>query len=132
MTFAQRLGRLRAALDAEQLDGFLVSQPESRYYLSGYTGHDLPPRDSAGYLLVTREQRQQAGDGEGLVRVRRAWPAVGSGDERVDLVVRAGCSYDDHRRETSVVAEHRRRTDNIVAGCLESLADLCETEVHRG
>ena len=35
------------------LDGLLVSQPESRYYLSGYTGHDLPPRDSAGYLLVT-------------------------------------------------------------------------------
>ena len=31
----------------------LVSQPESRYYLSGYTGHDLPPRDSAGYLLVS-------------------------------------------------------------------------------
>lgn len=35
------------------MDGLLVSQPESRYYLSGYTGRDLPPRDSAGYLLVT-------------------------------------------------------------------------------
>jgi Xaa-Pro aminopeptidase len=34
----------------------LVSQPESRYYLSGYTGHDLPPRDSAGYLLITSTQ----------------------------------------------------------------------------
>jgi Xaa-Pro aminopeptidase len=33
-----------------------VSQPESRYYLSGYTGHDLPPRDSAGYLLVTAQE----------------------------------------------------------------------------
>src|SRR5436189_285671 len=30
----------------------LISQPESRFYLSGYTGHDLPPRDSAGYLMI--------------------------------------------------------------------------------
>ena len=48
-----RIERLRAAFDAQHLDGLLVSQPESRYYLSGYTGHDLPPRDSAGYLLIT-------------------------------------------------------------------------------
>jgi Xaa-Pro aminopeptidase len=48
-----RLQRLRTALEAHSLDGLLVSQPESRYYLSGYTGHDLPPRDSAGYLLIT-------------------------------------------------------------------------------
>ena len=53
MSHLERLERLRAALDAQQLDGLLVSQPESRYYLSGYRGHDLPPRDSAGYLIVT-------------------------------------------------------------------------------
>jgi Xaa-Pro aminopeptidase len=55
MSHAQRLDRVREALDREHLDGLLVSQPESRVYLSGYTGHDLPPRDSAGYLLVTRD-----------------------------------------------------------------------------
>jgi Xaa-Pro aminopeptidase len=49
----QRLERLRAQLETRGLDAILISQPESRYYLSGYTGHDLPPRDSAGYLLVT-------------------------------------------------------------------------------
>src|SRR5918912_1993999 len=56
MSHAQRLERLREALDRRGLDGLLVSQPESRFYLSGYTGHDLPPRDSAGYLLVTRDK----------------------------------------------------------------------------
>ena len=56
MSYALRLDRLRAGLDAHHLDGLLVSQPESRYYLSGYTGHDLPPRDSAGYLLITPQQ----------------------------------------------------------------------------
>ncbi|MCA1645183.1 MAG: Xaa-Pro peptidase family protein [Chloroflexi bacterium] len=52
MSGAHRLERLRASFDTHGLDGLLVSQPESRYYLSGYTGHDLPPRDSAGYLLI--------------------------------------------------------------------------------
>lgn len=53
---AGRIERLRALLDQRGVDGLLVSQPESRYYLSGYTGHDLPPRDSAGYLLITRNK----------------------------------------------------------------------------
>src|SRR5579859_7315901 len=52
----ERLERLRAQLQARNVDGLLVSQPESRYYLSGYTGHDLPPRDSAGYLLITARE----------------------------------------------------------------------------
>ena len=53
--YQRRLARLRAELEQAGFDGLLVSQPESRFYLSGYTGHDLPPRDSAGYLLVTRQ-----------------------------------------------------------------------------
>jgi Xaa-Pro aminopeptidase len=52
----QRLDHLRASFATHGLDGLLVSQPESRYYLSGYTGHDLPPRDSAGYLLIGATQ----------------------------------------------------------------------------
>jgi Xaa-Pro aminopeptidase len=50
--YASRIERLRALFDEAKIDGFLVSQPESRFYLSGYTGHDLPPRDSAGYLMI--------------------------------------------------------------------------------
>ncbi len=53
MSRSGRIARLRAAFEAHHIDGLLVSQPESRYYLSGYGGHDLPPRDSAGYLLIT-------------------------------------------------------------------------------
>jgi Xaa-Pro aminopeptidase len=51
-----RLERLRGAFDRHGIDGVVISQPESRYYLSGYTGHDLPPRDSAGYLLITSSE----------------------------------------------------------------------------
>src|SRR5438270_3471197 len=56
MSRTSRLERLRAALQTHHLDGLIVSQPESRYYLSGYSGYDLPPRDSAGYLLISATQ----------------------------------------------------------------------------
>jgi Xaa-Pro aminopeptidase len=54
----RRVDSLRALLAQHELDALLISQPESRYYLSGYAGTDLPPRDSAGYLLLTREKMQ--------------------------------------------------------------------------
>jgi Xaa-Pro aminopeptidase len=50
--YASRIERIRALFDEAKIDGMLISQPESRFYLSGYTGHDLPPRDSAGYLMI--------------------------------------------------------------------------------
>ena len=46
MSAADRTAKLRAELDALEVDGFLVSAPENRRYLSGFTG-------SSGYLLVT-------------------------------------------------------------------------------
>jgi Xaa-Pro aminopeptidase len=38
--YGRRLGQLRESLKAEQLDGMVVTQPENRRYLSGYTGSD--------------------------------------------------------------------------------------------
>jgi Xaa-Pro aminopeptidase len=53
--YASRMERLRALFDEAEIDGMLISQPESRFYLSGYSGHDLPPRDSAGYLMIGKQ-----------------------------------------------------------------------------
>lgn len=50
--YQARIERLRALFTEAEIDGMLISQPESRFYLSGYTGHDLPPRDLAGYLMI--------------------------------------------------------------------------------
>jgi Xaa-Pro aminopeptidase len=52
-----RLTRLRQAMQDAACPALLVSQPESRRYLSGYGAKDLPPRDSAGYLLITDDQQ---------------------------------------------------------------------------
>ncbi len=57
MSRTDRLTRLRQAMAEADCQALLVSQPESRRYLSGYSAKDLPPRDSAGYLLITEERQ---------------------------------------------------------------------------
>jgi len=55
MSMAGRLAGLRAKLDDGGLAALLVSHPQNRRYLSGFTG-------SAGYLLVTGEEAVIATD----------------------------------------------------------------------
>ncbi len=47
--YGRRLERLRELLKTEQLDGLVVTQPENRRYLSGYTGSD-------GTLFISSER----------------------------------------------------------------------------
>ena len=51
----QRIDRLRAKLAEDNLDAMLVSQPENRRYLSGFTG-------SAGYLIISQAEAVLATD----------------------------------------------------------------------
>lgn len=48
-----RTARLQAALAEREVDGLLVSQPENRAYLSGFTG-------SSGWLLIVADREGQA------------------------------------------------------------------------
>ena len=48
MIIANRLQKLRQALVEKESEAILISQPENRYYLSGFNG-------SAGFLLVTQK-----------------------------------------------------------------------------
>ena len=49
------LARIRRSLKRRQLDAILVTQPENRRYLSGYTARDHAINESAGVLLIPRE-----------------------------------------------------------------------------
>ncbi len=62
------LEKLRRKMTAAQLDGFIVSQPENRRYLSGFTG-------SAGVLFVTAEAQYVLTDSRYYVQVAREAPA---------------------------------------------------------
>jgi Xaa-Pro aminopeptidase len=77
-----RVRRVRAELEQRQLDALLVSQPENRRYLSGFTG-------SAGFLIVSPRETfllsdfrymtqgpQQAPEYE-FVKIERGFPKAG-------------------------------------------------------
>ncbi|OGO22776.1 MAG: hypothetical protein A2144_10560 [Chloroflexi bacterium RBG_16_50_9] len=49
MKINSRLQNLRRRLTDKEIDGILISQPENRYYLSGFNG-------SAGFLLITQQK----------------------------------------------------------------------------
>jgi len=55
MDFKNRLYRLRQSLAARKLDAVLISQPENRRYLSGYTVPDHGIAESSGLLLIRRQ-----------------------------------------------------------------------------
>jgi Xaa-Pro aminopeptidase len=52
MTTEQLLARIRADLRRRRLDALLVTQPENRRYLSGYTAQDASIAESSGVLLI--------------------------------------------------------------------------------
>ncbi len=62
-----RLAKLRSALVEHELDVILVSQPENRRYLSGFTG-------SAGWLLISAERAVLATDFRYFEQVGREAP----------------------------------------------------------
>lgn len=54
-TAPQTLARVQVILHERQLDALLVSQPENRRYLSGYTAPDHGIQESSGFLLIPQE-----------------------------------------------------------------------------
>jgi Xaa-Pro aminopeptidase len=67
MMTTNRLEKLRRELVKKEVDGILVSQPENRFYLSGFDG-------SAGYLLITAKEAYLATDFRYLEQVKRQSP----------------------------------------------------------
>ncbi|MEE8412932.1 MAG: aminopeptidase P family protein [Dehalococcoidales bacterium] len=62
-----RLKKLRLSLAEKELGGIFISQPENRYYLSGFSG-------SAGYLLVTPGEAVLATDFRYVEQVKTEAP----------------------------------------------------------
>jgi Xaa-Pro aminopeptidase len=52
MRYQQRICKIQAVLRRKKLDGLLVSQPENRRYLSGYSALDHGIAETSGVLLI--------------------------------------------------------------------------------
>ena len=53
MVYEIRLNKIKRWLKRHKFDGILISSPENRRYLSGYTPQDVSITESAGFLLIT-------------------------------------------------------------------------------
>ncbi len=51
----ERLARLRAAMEQAGFAAVFTTHPYNRRYLTGFTGEDLLPNESAGFVLVTQD-----------------------------------------------------------------------------
>ena len=65
-----RLGKLRQKLAERETQAILISQPENRYYLSGFDGSD-------GILLITPKNKILATDFRYIEQARRQSPGYG-------------------------------------------------------
>ena len=68
----KRLSALQEKLTQESLDGIVISQPENRYYLSGFSG-------SSGLLLISRDRAAIFVDG-------RYWEQVSEESPQLELI----------------------------------------------
>ncbi len=62
-----RLEKLRMAMAKENIDGFIITQPQNRRYLSGFTG-------SAGVLIITQDRQVLATDSRYYQQVQDQCP----------------------------------------------------------
>ncbi len=67
MNLKNRLSKLRQKLAEEEVDAFFISQPENRYYLSGFDGSD-------GFLLITPQNTILATDFRYIEQAKRQAP----------------------------------------------------------
>jgi len=51
-----RLAVLRERIAELGLDAIVITHPSNRYYLTGYTGDDIPPNESGGHVIVTADR----------------------------------------------------------------------------
>src|SRR5215469_15243851 len=70
-----RVERVRSALRGRKLDGLLVTNPENRRYLSGFSGHDSGA-DSAGQLVVTDSDVALITDGRYIEQAAHECPGL--------------------------------------------------------
>jgi Xaa-Pro aminopeptidase len=85
-TLLRRVENVRARMAEQGLDSLLVSHPDNRRYLSGFSGHDQPPLDTAGFLIIGRDDICLVTDGRYNIQAAGELPS----ELGISVVVRTG------------------------------------------
>jgi Xaa-Pro aminopeptidase len=82
----RRIQRVREAMENAGVDSLLLSNPHNRNWLTGFTGEDAPPLDTAGFLLIGPDDLCLITDGRYTIQAgRELAPEIG-----VQVVARTG------------------------------------------
>jgi Xaa-Pro aminopeptidase len=74
----RRLEKVRAKMEEMGVDSLLLTHPDNRRYMSGFSGHDQPPLDTAGFLLIGPNDLCLITDGRyGIQASRELAPELG-------------------------------------------------------
>jgi Xaa-Pro aminopeptidase len=85
-TLARRIERVRTTMDEKGVDSMLVSHPYNRNYISGFSGEDQPPLDTAGILLMGPDDLCLVTDGRYTIQCSgELYPELG-----IKVVARTG------------------------------------------
>ncbi len=71
---AIRIRRLKKSLSARRIETALITAPENRFYLSGFLAEDIGLTESAGALLITRQECFLLTDGRYEVQAKQQAP----------------------------------------------------------
>jgi Xaa-Pro aminopeptidase len=82
----RRIERVREAMENAGVDSLLLSNPHNRHWLTGFTGEDAPPLDTAGFLLIGPDDLCLITDGRYTIQAGRELAP----DLRVQVVARTG------------------------------------------
>lgn len=97
-----RLEKFRQLMAEQKIDGFLVTQPENRRYLSGFTG-------SSGILIITPERQAVATDSRYYEQVRQQcpnWELVEAGYDFVGNMLETLRQFELGARRVGFEPEH--------------------------
>jgi len=72
--YEKRIDRLRERLHEFRLDGFLISIPYNRYYLSGFAADDPQVMEISGFVLVGSDTRAILTDGRYATQAKNESP----------------------------------------------------------
>jgi Xaa-Pro aminopeptidase len=72
--YEDRINRFRQLIQAENLDGFLISNGKNRRYLSRFTGEDTQMDESSGSLIITQNKLILATDSRYTEQARQEAP----------------------------------------------------------
>ncbi len=126
MSATSRLEALRRRFESASVDGVLISSPENRRYLSGFSG-------SSGFLLVTRDEAVLATDSRYVEQAGRQAPdfriqrVAGRITALGELIAGVDAGRLGFESDHMSVAEHRALSESLSAANSATPAELVET-----